>query len=88
MCKNVFTKFPESYSDDVGAIIKDGHEYNAAVSASWREKDLLGITVQVIDEYFGRLYFAIRFLGDGRIAINAAKCAEDFFHGRFCVFFS
>jgi hypothetical protein len=81
MCKNVFTKFPESYSDEVGSHIKDGHEYKAAVSAAWRENDLLGIMVQVIDEYFGRLYFAVRFLDDGRIALHCTKTAEDFFHG-------
>ena len=81
MCKNLFTKFPESYSDEVGSHIKDGHEYNAAISAAWREDDLLGIMVQVIDEYFGRLYFSVRFLNDGRIAIQCTKTAEDFFHG-------
>ena len=81
LCKNVFTKFPESYSDDVGAFVKDGHEYGAAVCAAWREENLLGISVQVIDDYFGRLYFAVRFLPDGRIALNVTKSAEDFFNG-------
>ena len=81
MCKNVFTKFPECYSADIGSHIKEGHEYKAAVSAAWREDNLLGIMVQVIDEYFGRLYFSVRFLDDGRIALNCTKTAEDFFHG-------
>ena len=81
MCKNLFVKFPESYSDEVGSHIKDGHEYDAAVSAAWREDNLLGIAVQVIDEYFGRLYFAVRFFPDGKIAIQCVKTAEDFFHG-------
>ena len=80
-CRNTFTKFPESYSDDVGSHVKAGHEYTAAVSAEWRENNLLGIMVQAIDEYFGRLYFSVRFLPDGRIALQCTKTAEDFFHG-------
>ena len=81
LCKNVFTKFPESYSDEIGSHVKEGHEYRSAVSAAWREEDLLGITVQAIDDYFGRLYLAARFLKDGRIALQCTKTAEDFFNG-------
>lgn len=79
--KNAFAEFPESVSDTVGSVTADGHFYRCAVSAAWTEPTKLGIAVQAIDEYFGRLYFLFSFKKEGAVALSCTKTAEDFFNG-------
>ena len=79
--KNVFSVFPEDCSDNVGAFKVKGHYYKCAVSAEWKEKHKLGIAVQVIDDYFGRLYFSVCFKDGETVALSCTKTAEDFFIG-------
>lgn len=77
--KNVFSDFPqEGYADAVGSVSAPGHCYKCAVSAGWIEKDKLGIMVQVIDEYFGRMYMSVSFKEPGKVAVMCTKTAEDF----------
>ena len=81
MCKNVFTLFPqEDYSDEIGSKKAKGNLYKCASSAAWVEERKLGISVQVIDEYFGRLFMSFCFKEDKTIALQFTKCAEDFFN--------
>ncbi|MBE7031667.1 MAG: serine hydrolase [Ruminococcaceae bacterium] len=77
--KNIFDLFPEEgYSRLVGSKLCPGNYYKCAASAGWIEKEKIGIMVQIIDEYFGRLYITINFRQDGKIAIFCRKNAEAF----------
>jgi hypothetical protein len=81
LCKNVFTQFPEEgYSDEVGTVYAPNHYYKCASSAAWLEEKKFAIMVQVIDEYFGRLYITLSFNDEGRVGMLCAAAAEDFFN--------
>ena len=80
MGKNVFDKFPEEgYSDLVGAEYAPGNFYDAATSAAWVEPQKLGICVQVIDKYFGRLNMQFGFKDESTVGIYMIPAAENFF---------
>ncbi len=77
---NVFGVFPEEgYSRMVGSVYAPGNYYKSATSAAWKSENELLVNVQVIDEYFGRLWMTFKFDGD-EIKISMRKVAEDFFH--------
>lgn len=79
ICENYFTLFPEDgYSRDVGSVSSPGNYYKCACSAAWKTDTELAINVQVIDEYFGRLWMTFYF-NDNGVEINMKKAAEDFF---------
>ncbi len=79
LCRNVFTLFPEEgYSREVGSVAARGNHYRTASSGAWRGESTLVLNVQVIDEYFGRLWMEFTFDGDC-IRVKMTKCAEDFF---------
>lgn len=78
-CENVFGLFPEEgYSREVGSVSCPGNYYKCASSAAWIDEKTLRLDIQVIDEYFGRLWITLSFKGD-RISVNMKKVAEDFF---------
>lgn len=78
--KNVFCLFPEEgYSRDVATVSAKGNFYKCASSGAWSEEHRFNIAVQVIDEYFGRLYMSFCFIDENTLAINFTKFAEDFF---------
>ena len=79
MCENCFTVFPEEgYSRKVGSVYAKGNYYKCANSAAWKSETQLLINVQVIDEYFGRLWMTFNFENEN-ISLNMRKSAEDFF---------
>lgn len=78
--KNVFDIFPQcGYSREVANKYAEGNYYKCASSAAWRERDKLCILVQVIDDYFGKAYFSIKFISKDTAAILVSSAAEDFF---------
>ncbi len=80
MCKNVFDKFPEEgYSDLVGDTYAPGNFYKSATSAAWLEPQKLGMCVQAIDKYFGRLNIQFGFKDENTVGIIMKKAAEGFF---------
>lgn len=79
MCENCFTIFPEEgYSREVGSQYAVGNYYKCATSAAWKTENRLVVNVQVIDEYFGRLWMKFDFESD-EITVSMRKSAEDFF---------
>ncbi len=79
MCENCFTVFPEEgYSREVGSQYAVGNYYKCATSAAWKTENRLVLNVQVIDEYFGRLWMAFDF-ENGKVTVTMTKSAEDFF---------
>ena len=79
LCRNEFGLFPEEgYSREVGSVFCPGNYYKCATSAAWKSKKHLRINVQVIDDYFGRLWIDFIF-DDDSVAIKMKKAAEDFF---------
>ncbi len=79
LCKNRFGRFPEEgYSKEIGSVYCPGHYYKCAASAAWKSENHLRINVQVIDDYFGRLWIDLVFNGDSA-SLNMQKTAEDFF---------
>ena len=81
MRKNVFDKFPEEgYSDLVGGKRAPGNFYDAATSAAWLEHAKLGVCVQVIDKYFGRLNMQFGFKDENTVGIFMVPAAENFFN--------
>lgn len=78
MCSNRFGLFPEEgYSKKVGSVPCPGNYYKCAASAAWKDERTLLIDVQIIDEYFGRLWITLGFDQD-RISVEMKKVAEDF----------
>jgi len=79
LCRNEFVLFPEEgYSRDVGSVYCPGHYYRCAVSAAWHSEKHFRLNVQVIDDYFGRLWIDLIF-ADASAIIRMQKTAEDFF---------
>ena len=77
-CENRFYDFPEeNYDDEIGTVPVPGHKYRCAASGAWTSPDKLFISVQVIDNYLGRLNINIGFT-DGRIGLHMNKSAEAF----------
>ena len=77
--KNEFGDFPEEgYSGEIGGIRQDGNYYRCAASAAWIEEKKLALKVQIIDEYFGRLYILLSFDGKNEVSILMSNFAEDF----------
>ena len=80
MGKNVFGKFPEEgYSDLVGAEYAKGNFYKCAASAAWLDEIRLGIHIQAIDKYFGRLSIILAFRDEKTLGIKMTPAAECFF---------
>ncbi len=80
MGENAFDKFPEEgYSDLVGAMYAPGNFYDCAVSGAWIEPQKLGVFVQVIDKYFGRLSMQFGFKDENTVGIYMLPEAENFF---------
>jgi len=78
--ENVFSNFPEEgYSGEVGGVRQDNNYYKCAASAAWIEENKLGIKVQIVDEYFGRLFIQLAFSTDNEVSVMMSNCAEDFF---------
>ncbi len=78
LCYNEFQPFPQTgYSKEMGNAPCEGHTYDCAVSATWRQPNKLGIYVQVIDEYFGSLEMEFAFNGD-YVVVNMVHTAEAF----------
>lgn len=76
--KNTFCQFPQTgYSKDVGSETCEGHTYFCAASASWRERQKLGLTVQIIDDYIGILNIIVSFVGNNA-SLTMRKHAENF----------
>lgn len=76
--KNTFCQFPQTgYSNDVGSEICEGHTYFCAASASWRERQKLSFTVQIIDDYIGILNIVMSFVGNN-VSVTMRKMAENF----------
>ncbi|MBE6645221.1 MAG: serine hydrolase [Ruminococcaceae bacterium] len=81
MSKNVFDKFPEEgYSDLVGGKYAKGNFYDCAASAGWTRENTLGIHVQAIDKYFGRLSMKFVFKDENTVGIKMTPAAEWFFN--------
>ncbi len=79
ICENCFTVFPEEgYSREVGSQYAAGNYYKCATSAAWKTENILMLNVQVIDEYFGRLWMRFDFENDD-VTVTMTKSAEDFF---------
>ena len=79
MCENVFGKFPEEgYSDLVGGEYAPGNFYKCAACAAWIEPQKLGVCVQVIDKYFGRLSMQFGFKDENTVGIFMIPAAENF----------
>ena len=77
--ENCFTVFPEEgYSREVGSEYAAGNYYKCVCSAAWKTDKQLIINVQVIDEYFGRLWMTFDFDNEN-VSVNMRKDAEDFF---------
>ncbi|NLM77032.1 MAG: hypothetical protein GX173_02975 [Ruminococcaceae bacterium] len=65
LCRNGFGVFPEEgYSRDVGSVYCPGNDYKCAASAAWKSEKHLRLNVQVIDDYYGRLWIDLIFDGD------------------------
>ena len=78
ICENSFGLFPqEGYSREVGSVPAHGNFYKCAASAAWTDERTLSLVVQIIDEYFGRLWIDLIFDGDN-VAVKMRKSAEDF----------
>ncbi len=78
MGRNVFGIFPEEgYSREVGSVYAEGNYYKCAASAAWQNEHELLLNVQIIDEYFGRLWMHFCF-DDNKVKIISHKVAEDF----------
>lgn len=79
ICRNEFGLFPEEgYSREVGSVYCPGHYYKCAASAAWKTEEHLRLNVQVIDDYFGRLWIDFVF-NNGTVKVKMHKVAEDFF---------
>lgn len=71
-CENKFGDFPEEdYDDEIGTVPVPGHKYRCAASAAWTMPHKLFISVQIIDNYLGRLNINLGFKED-RLAADAA----------------
>ena len=80
MGKNVFEKFPEEgYSDLIGGKYAKGNFYKCATSGAWTYGNTLGLHVQVIDKYFGRLSMKFVFKDENTVGIKMTPAAEWFF---------
>lgn len=79
LAKNVFGKFPQyGYSDEYCCIPTDnGHLYDCAVSAVWREENKLLLKVQIIDKYLGNM-LAIFSFKSNYATVSMVKNAEAF----------
>lgn len=78
LCKNEFGLFPEEgYSREVGSVYCPGNYYKCAASAAWKSREHLKLNVQIIDDYFGRLWIDLVFDGD-TVKVKMEKTAEDF----------
>lgn len=78
ICENRFGLFPqEGYSREVGSVFVPGNHYKCAASAAWRDEKTLSLVVQIIDEYFGRLWIDLIFDGNN-VTVKMRKSAEDF----------
>lgn len=78
LCRNEFGLFPEEgYSREVGSVYCPGNYYKCAASAAWKSDSHLRLNVQIIDEYFGRLWIDLFFDGN-KISVKMQKTAEDF----------
>ena len=78
ICENSFVLFPqEGYSRKVGSVPAHGNFYKCAASVAWTDERTLSLVVQIIDEYFGRLWIDLIFDGDN-VAVKMRKSAEDF----------
>lgn len=79
MGENIFGMFPqEGYSDQIATIYAPGHYFKCASSARFTHENKMELLVQVIDEYFGRLYVRVAFMGEDTLAVLMQKIAEDF----------
>ncbi|MDD4496185.1 MAG: serine hydrolase [Eubacteriales bacterium] len=79
LCRNEFGLFPEEgYSRDVGSVYCPDNYYKCAASAAWKSEKHLRLNVQVIDDYYGRLWIDL-IINNGSAAIKMQKTAEDFF---------
>lgn len=77
--KNAFGIFPqEGYADMIGNVFTPGHYYKCAASAKIMDDNSIGILVQIIDKYFGRLYIRCGFTDGGEISVTMQSNAEDF----------
>ena len=80
MGDNVFGIFPEEgYSDRVGGVRVPGNFYKTANGAAWVEDGKLGIAVQAIDKYMGRLHIQLGFKDENTVGIKMSPFAEYFF---------
>jgi len=78
LCKNEFGLFPEEgYSREVGSVFCPGNYYKCAASAAWKSDSHLLLNVQIIDDYFGRLWADFVF-DSGTVSVKMRKVAEDF----------
>lgn len=78
LCRNEFGLFPEEgYSREVGSVYCPGNYYKCAASAAWKSDEHLLLNVQIIDDYFGRLWIDFVF-GEGSVSVKMRKVAEDF----------
>ena len=76
--ENRFDIFPEEgYSRGIGALYCPGNYYKCASSAVWKDERTLLCDIQVIDEYFGRLWMTFVF-DEERISVDMTKTAEGF----------
>lgn len=79
--RNEFALFPQTgYAKDTATISCPGHRYRCASSAEWSTDTMLYMSVQIIDEYFGRLHIYFSFKDENNVAIQMQKIAEDFLH--------
>ena len=79
MGENVYGTFPqEGYSDQIATVYAPGHYLKCASSACFTHENKMELLVQIIDEYFGRLYMRVAFLGNDTLAVLMQKTAEDF----------
>ncbi len=78
ICENCFAVFPEEgYSRAIGSVSVPGNYYKCAASAAWQSENTLLLNIQIIDEYFGRLWMRFTFCDD-RITLKCTKATEDF----------
>lgn len=76
--ENRFGLFPqEGYSREFGSVPAHRNCYKCAASAAWTNANTLSLVVQIIDEYFGRLWIDLISDGDN-VTVKMRRSAEDF----------
>jgi len=77
MGKCLVDKFPETHYPGFRLGTLANREYRCVNCGSWIQENMLGIRVQIIDEYVGNLTIVLSFVGDD-VGIHMVKSAQFF----------